>query len=320
VREFAIVPDKVPHCAQTEFGRRFGAEKVMGRETIVQGAASANNGVYSDAVHRWCQQLRPASLPRRSTACDWLRGPHFQGLAKISPAVVSTDELLPRTFTLTNTMAPTDESRKPAKKQKSRFAIGPANLPDGTHRRKSTSPEFWLAHCILTLWLVQKIKKDLIHKAKLKQQYTKLKAREEDGAAPARKSVYDREAETVDDGEAPAEPVPEPTLEPHPDRVKMLEEKSPEPTRERQTERRPRQPRPTPFKKETEVARQKKEEAEARQKAREEADKERAIKIAERERFRKTMAKARGGPNGQRKLGRESTVLLAKAQRMMGKS
>jgi hypothetical protein len=100
----------------------------------------------------------------------------------------------------------------------------------------------------------------------------------------------------------------------------MLEEKSPEPSRERPTERRPRQPRPMPFKKESEVARQKKEEAEARQKAREEVEKERTVKIAERERFRKTMAKARGGPNGQRKLGRESTVLLAKAQRMMGKT
>lgn len=75
-----------------------------------------------------------------------------------------------------------------------------------------------------------------------------------------------------------------------------------------------------PFQKESEVAKQKKEEAEARQRAREEAEKERATKIAERERFRKTMAKARGGPNGKRKLGRESTVLLAKAQRIMGKT
>ncbi|KAA8611744.1 hypothetical protein A1F94_006474 [Pyrenophora tritici-repentis] len=32
------------------------------------------------------------------------------------------------------------------------------------------------------------------------------------------------------------------------------------------------------------------------------------------------MAKARGGPNGKRKLGRESTVLLAKAQRLMAKT
>jgi hypothetical protein len=75
-----------------------------------------------------------------------------------------------------------------------------------------------------------------------------------------------------------------------------------------------------PFKKESEVARKNKEEAEARHMAREEAEKQRTIKLAERERFRKTMAKARGGPDGKRKLGRESTVLLAKAQRLMGKT
>jgi hypothetical protein len=180
---------------------------------------------------------------------------------------------------------------------------------------------------VLTIWPVEKIKKDLIHKTKLKQQYTKLKKREEDASAPPRKSVYEREADANGGDEEPSEPtepVPEPSLEPHPDRVKMLEEKSPEPPRQERhaenRERRQRPARPTPFRKETEVARKKKEEAEARQKAREEAEKERAAKLAERERFRKTMAKARGGPNGQRKLGRESTVLLAKAQRIMGKT
>ena len=99
----------------------------------------------------------------------------------------------------------------------------------------------------------------------------------------------------------------------------MLEEKSPEPRNEHTFERRQRRPRPQPFQKESALAEKKRQEAEARQRAREEADKERARKAAERERFRKTMAKARG-PNGQRKLGRESTVLLAKAQRLMGKT
>ncbi|CAG5153330.1 uncharacterized protein ALTATR162_LOCUS3132 [Alternaria atra] len=194
------------------------------------------------------------------------------------------------------------------KKQKSRFAIGPANLPDGTHRRK-----------------IEKIKKGLISKAKLKKQYAKLKAREENEETTPRKSVYDRESvhdnedEDENENKESTEPVPEPTLEPHPDRVAMLEEKSPEPEPRQNFERRQRRPRPQPFLKETEVAQKKREEIEARQKAREEADKERAKKIAERERFRKTMAKARG-PNGQRKLGRESTVLLAKAQRLMGKT
>ncbi|KAF1913011.1 hypothetical protein BDU57DRAFT_559175 [Ampelomyces quisqualis] len=207
-------------------------------------------------------------------------------------------------------MAPTrphdDDPRNPAKKLKKGFSVGPANLPDGTHRRK-----------------VKKIKESLIHKAKLKQQYAKLKARADHG--PPRKSVYERAAEASDNDDGnnnnePTEPVPEPTLEPHPDRVKMLEEQSPEPSEERPAERRQRRQRPQPFQKESEVARKKKEDAEARQHARQEAEKQRAAKLAERERFRKTMAKARGGPNGQRKLGRESTVLLAKAQRLMGKT
>lgn len=207
-----------------------------------------------------------------------------------------------------------DDSRNASKKQKKGFLIGPANLPDGTHRRKGLHvPQ----HCSsrTDTHAVQKIKKDLIHKAKLKKQYAKLKSREEDDTA--RKSVYDREHDTQDDAaDEPSEPAPEPNLEPHPDRLRMLEEKSLEPVDQPPRRRQ----RPQPFQRETEVARKKKEEFEARQKAREEADKECANKLAERERFRKAMAKARGGPNGQRKLGRESTVLLAKAQRLMGKT
>ena len=42
------------------------------------------------------------------------------------------------------------------------------------------------------------------------------------------------------------------------------------------------------------------------------------MKVEERERFRRAMAKARtGGPNGQRKLGRESKVLLEKVKKMV---
>ncbi|CAI6334091.1 unnamed protein product [Periconia digitata] len=203
-----------------------------------------------------------------------------------------------------------DASNGPVKKQRKGFQVGPANLPDGIHKRK-----------------VQKIKKDLIHKAKLKKQFAKLKARE--GAAPER-SVYDREddrgndRDLQDDEKSPEEPVPEPTLEPHPDRLQLLEDEKnapePEPESTDHAGRRQRRPRPQPFKKETELAREKKAEAEERQRAREEAEKERARRIAERERFRKTMAKARGAGTGKRKLGRESTVLLEKAKRIMGKT
>lgn len=165
---------------------------------------------------------------------------------------------------------------------------------------------------------MQKIKKDLIHKAKLKKQYAKLKAREEDETLTPRKSVYDRDAQTNHNDEN-ADTVPKPTLQPHPDRLRMLEEAEENPIQQT-AEQRKGWSRSQPFMKETELARKKKEDTEARHKAREEAEKERTQKQAERERFRKTMAKARGGPNGQRKLGRESSVLLAKAQRLMGKT
>ncbi|KAF1996631.1 hypothetical protein P154DRAFT_309416 [Amniculicola lignicola CBS 123094] len=196
-----------------------------------------------------------------------------------------------------------DDAATPAKKQrKTGFSVGPANLPDGTHKRK-----------------VQKIKKDLIHKAKLKKEYAKVRAREEPAA---QKSVYEREIEANGAGEEPAEPLPEPTIEPHPDRLRLLEKEAENPGADELQDkpwRRQKRPRPQPFKNETEIARRKKEEAEARQKAREDAERDKQRKLAERERFRKAMAKARGsGPNGQRKLGRESNVLLEKVKRMVG--
>ncbi len=80
-------------------------------------------------------------------------------------------------------------------------------------------------------------------------------------------------------------------------------------------------PKATPFKREYERAQQRKTEAEEWRKVREEADRQRQEKTEERERFRRAMAKARrGGPNGQRKLGRESKVLLEKVKRIVGES
>ncbi|OCL04558.1 hypothetical protein AOQ84DRAFT_115283 [Glonium stellatum] len=196
-----------------------------------------------------------------------------------------------------------DNESKSSKKHKSGFSVGPANLPDGTHKRK-----------------VQKIKKDLIHKAKIKKEYAKLKAREL--PADTQHSVYERYDEQPDTENKTAEPVPEPTLVPHPDRQILLDGPSPEPEQnpERANSYKPRKrPRPQPFTHEAELAQKQREEAEARRKAREEAENERQRRLAERERFRKAMAKARtGGQNGQRKLGRESKVLLEKVKRLVG--
>ena len=157
---------------------------------------------------------------------------------------------------------------------------------------------------------VQKIKKDLIHKAKLKRSYAKLKERELD----TKPTTY-----AYAPSEEPA------SLELHPARQAMLEAPE-EPSQETASsnpadQRRPRsrKPKPIPFQKEAREAQKRKEEAQARQEAYEESTRQRQQKLEERKRFRKAMAKARtGGRNGQRKLGRESQVLLERVKRVVG--
>ncbi|KAI9718579.1 MAG: hypothetical protein M1812_004030 [Candelaria pacifica] len=179
------------------------------------------------------------------------------------------------------------------KRQKKGFSVGPANLPDGTYRRK-----------------VQKIKKDLIHKAKLKKSYAKIKEREAEqpSSFPISPSVVQDEGTK---------------LELHPERQAMLDEPTTESTSDGRFDDHPsrsraRKPKPVPFEREAKLADRRKVEAEARRRDREDSHRQRQRKLDERERFRKAMAKARtGGKNGQRKLGRESKVLLEKVQRVM---
>ena len=109
----------------------------------------------------------------------------------------------------------------------------------------------------------------------------------------------------------------------HPERQAMLDESETMLAEQRSVmpqlrQRRPPRLKPTPFRKEAQLAQQRKEERERRQKEIEEVNRQRQAKIEERERFRKVMAKARsGGKDGKRKLGLESKVLLEKVQRMM---
>ena len=198
-----------------------------------------------------------------------------------------------------------------AKSLKKGFSVGPANLPDGTHRRKGIS--LGMNEELRTnLCPVQKIKQDLIRKAKVKNSYNKLKQREPLDTKP---SIYS------------TPPEPSASLELHPERQAMLDDPNPAPaTQERvdihqQPPRHKKAPRPkaVPFRKEALLAQQRREENERRRKEYEEASRQRQVKIDEREKFRKAMAKARsGGRDGQRKLGRESKVLLEKVQRMVG--
>ncbi|OCK79005.1 hypothetical protein K432DRAFT_300775 [Lepidopterella palustris CBS 459.81] len=195
------------------------------------------------------------------------------------------------------------EEVKSSKKYQKGFSVGPANLPDGIHRRK-----------------VIKIKRDLIHKAKLKKEYAKIKARED--PEKKQRNVYHAEDEEPQSKNDTTEPTAEPTLELHPDRQILLDKTSPEPeqlSEQTESHKRKKRPRPQPFSREAELAAQQKAEVEAKRRAWDESQKERAKKIAERERFRKAMVKARvGGKNGQRKLGRESAVLLERVKRLVG--
>ena len=203
-----------------------------------------------------------------------------------------------------------DGNGREVKKPRKGFSVGPDNLPDGTHRRKG---KLFYAKCLCTANrdTVQKIKKDLIRKAKVKKSYSKIKEREQANASQA---TYN--GPTVPE-EAPA------ALELHPERQAMLDEPETVPQQRQQADQRPWQrrlprPKPVPFERRAQLAQQRREDRVKRQKDIEEANRQRQAKFEERERFRKAMAKARsGGKDGQRKLGRESRVLLEKVQRMV---
>lgn len=194
-----------------------------------------------------------------------------------------------------------------AKKLRKGFRVGPQNLPDGPWKRK-----------------VDKIKKDLIHKAKVKKAYKKIKAAEQASSKPGPAIVgTDNQDEDEDEG---AEP-PSPQL--HPERQAMIDEEEEEeeqqkPPSQSQSGDRPRRRKQHPrkpgyFDKASVDAERKKAEAEAHAQEIEKRNEERNRKIAERERFRKAMAKARKpGRDGQRRLGRESGLLLEKVKKMVG--
>ncbi|RMD44175.1 hypothetical protein DV735_g994, partial [Chaetothyriales sp. CBS 134920] len=177
------------------------------------------------------------------------------------------------------------DAAAPSKKRKG-FSVGPANLPDGTYRRKT-----------------QKIKNDLIQKAKVKKAYAKVKAQEE------------AEQQPLQSGNGGPEPA---SLELHPDRQAMLDTAESAPQTQAQSadedvngfasRKRDRKPHQSRYRKELEMAEKIKAEREAKQKARETRDKE-----------RRQMAKAkRPGKDGKIKLGRQSNVLLSRVQRLMG--
>ncbi|KAI5195611.1 hypothetical protein AUEXF2481DRAFT_31506 [Aureobasidium subglaciale EXF-2481] len=220
------------------------------------------------------------------------------------------------------TKRPRDEAStdRAAKKHKKSFDVGPRNLPDGTHRRKTIQ-----------------IKRNLIEKAKLKKEYAKQKAQAGDDVLPKRPATYAPSEDEADDEPQEEEQVEEQVKEtvkevkaPRKSKSKpKAKSPSPEPIVEAPAPAEPeesnldgihhsRRQKIIPFAKEHRAAQRQKREIEERRAAYERSQVERAEKIEEREKFRKAMAKARsGGKNGQRKLGRESNVLLDRVKRMM---
>jgi len=207
------------------------------------------------------------------------------------------------------------------KKQRKGFSVGPANLPDGTYRRKT-----------------QKIKNDLIQKAKVKKEYAKIKSHEEgEGVAELQ---YDPYAEAVD----PTRPKVVRDLEEdtavataddiHPERQAMLDRPEDEVQEDRPRERqrnrkfKPRDDcdgrhesnvrakgenniaRPLRYHKEFSQAEERKTQLQAREAAREQRESE-----------RRAMVKARKpGKDGKQKLGRQSNVLLNRVKRLVEES
>lgn len=149
----------------------------------------------------------------------------------------------------------------------------------------------------------------------MKKEYAKIKKQELEPAS----SYLLPQNPTAKNNQEPA------SMELHPDRQALLdtpeeaEPHVPKLSREQRAEKRYPPRKHDPFKKEARFAQKQREEAENRHKAIEEAQQRRQQKLEQRERHRKAMAKARkGGKNGQRKLGRESKVLLEKVKDLVG--
>ncbi|KAH0496858.1 hypothetical protein TgHK011_004202 [Trichoderma gracile] len=202
-------------------------------------------------------------------------------------------------------------------KKKHGFRVGPENLPDGPWRRK-----------------VDKKKRELIHNAKLKKQYAKIKQQEQQKATePKPQPSHSNDENVGHDGEDAArsaqgddaqDEAAEEGEQIHPTRQLMLKDESmaqagaeADKTTGASDGQRRRTRRPGYYDKQLKKAAERREEAERRRKEWERRMEERAQKQAERERFKKAMAKTRD-KDGKKKLGRESSLLLEKVKKLVG--
>ncbi|KAL6881248.1 hypothetical protein J3F83DRAFT_711048 [Trichoderma novae-zelandiae] len=202
-----------------------------------------------------------------------------------------------------------------ATKKKHGFRVGPENLPDGPWRRK-----------------VDKKKRELIHNAKLKKQYAKIKASEQKAAETQARPGHRDDEDAEQDGEDEARSARggdakggdgEEVKQIHPARQLMLKDESmaqagvvPDKTTGPSDGERRRTRRPGYYEKQLQKAAERREEAEKRRLEYERRMEERAQKLAERERYKRAMAKTRD-KDGKKKLGRESSLLLEKVKKLV---
>ncbi|KAM0259030.1 hypothetical protein ACHAQJ_003529 [Trichoderma viride] len=191
-------------------------------------------------------------------------------------------------------------------KKKHGFRVGPENLPDGPWRRK-----------------VDKIKRDLIHRAKVKKEYAKIKAADQKAAEAKAPTGHGEDEVKSSQGDAGEKGEEEEAEKIHPTRQLMLKDEDmaqagvdPERTTDFRDGERRRTRRPGYYDKQLQKAAQRQEEAEMKRREFERRMEERAQKQAERDRFKKAMAKTRD-KDGKKKLGRESVLLLEKVKRLV---
>ncbi|CAI4216895.1 unnamed protein product [Parascedosporium putredinis] len=222
------------------------------------------------------------------------------------------------------------DAARAAKKPKKGFRVGPDNLPDGPWKRK-----------------VDRVKKELIYKAKTKKAYSKIRERELGAALPrskkpapppqretkARRSDNQQDDDDDDDEQdssaegarkkkkkkkkkPPTPPAPPPNPNPNPPPAPTPADTDPSEHPDRLARRR----KPSYFDKQLREAERRRAASAQRLAAVEQrrADRDRALVARKRMRSLALHARERG-PNGQRKLGRESELLLEKVKRMMGR-
>ncbi|KAM0669281.1 hypothetical protein ACQRIT_004260 [Beauveria bassiana] len=199
------------------------------------------------------------------------------------------------------TKKPSSDSEA-VKKHRQGFRVGPDNLPDGPWRRKVT-----------------KIKQDLIHKAKVKKAYAKIKEREQKQTTAGDGGRAEQNATTVADNRGDSEGS-EKVM--HPTRELMIKD---EEVAQKAAQgqgidasdgHRRRTRRPGYYDKQLAKADEHRAEAARRGEERARRAEERQTRLAERDKFKRAMAKT-VGRDGKKKLGRESGILLDKVKKMV---